>query len=314
MHGFRKVKGVSISRPFRDTTEKSGESNRSLILAAMIAVAVLAMGATAQAQMDESMTDEEWEAPQGDQVEFDEPIIMRSDISGATGGQKTVLELKIEGGAMLVAAQIGGEEVYLVLDTGATYTALTSEFARKVAIYPHSRAPKARVRTAGGMRRVQFGLIRDLRLGDQRLHGVSYMICDECAGESEVDGRPVVGLLGRNVLDRYRVSVDSAGKEVELERQDNFEDQSADIEPWLRVRIGTPEDLSSAPPLKIENRARRSIQELEMEMECETVTGERETIRARPGRIRARSSEQVALEERLMGCRSVEWRVDAGRW
>lgn len=310
-----------------DTTGGVRPSNLSALTAVMIIAAVTTFGVEAGAQITELVVDDDDEEPaaaqeedddgaDGEAEEFDEPIIMRPDIDSRAGGggDNTTLEAKSKGGAMLVEAEIGGREVYLVVDTGATYTALTTEFARKAGVYPHRGAPEALVQTAGGPRRVTFGLIGELSLGDQRLQGVSYTVCDECGGPGLDGDRQVAGLLGRNVLDRYRVSVDATREEVELVRQDGFDDQSADIKPWLHVEFGTPEDTSSPPPMRIENRARRTIHEMGVEIRCVTVTGGDKTVQARTGRVRARSSHEMSIDDPIMGCRSIELDLDEGRW
>lgn len=290
----------------------------------MIVAALMAFGADTSAQVTELVVDDDeqpaskgdGEDTDGEDEGIDEPIIIRSDIDSERddGAQETTLDAHSDGGAILVEAEIGGEKAYLVLDTGATYTALTTEFARSAGVYPHRGAPKVKVQTAGGPRTVTFGLIGELRLGDQRLRGVSYTVCDECGGAMGSDERPLVGLLGRNVLDRYRVSVDTTDEKVELVRQDEFDDQSADIKPWLNVDFGLPEQASTPPPMEIENLARRTIHEMGVRIRCVTVTGEKKKVRTRTGRMRARSSQEVTLDDPIMGCRSIELDVDGGQW
>lgn len=263
-------------------------------------------------QDQQGASDEQQEAHREDS---DEPVIIGgTGPVESEGGDETTLEAVSHGGALVVEAELSGQEGYLIVDTGATYTALTSDFARSAGVYPPVSAPEVAVQTAGGLRSTKFGIIDAIQLGDQRLQGVSYTVCDACGGKALEDGGTIVGLLGRNVLDRYRVGVDTTNDEVELVRHDEFDDRGADIEPWLDVEFGRPEKAAGIPPMKITNQSRRSIRQLELEIRCTTVTGNEKTVEVKAGQVRARSSIEVTPDDPIAGCRRVDLEVDSGRW
>src|SRR5690554_4541524 len=122
------------------------------------------------------------------------------------GGQALRLPFERLGSSILVKAKVQGRAVYFLLDTGATYSTLTPEFARDVGLTPADSGPKTMSRTANGMVERTFGMIPRLELGDRMHTKVSFTICESCGGTGR--DYPIVGLLGLSVLRRYRMTID----------------------------------------------------------------------------------------------------------
>lgn len=161
-------------------------------------------------------------------VEFDE-----GDSSGRYDGGLT-LRYERNGSAIIVPAKIEGREVYFLFDTGASFTTLSSAFAKKVGILPKKGYPATMVQTANGPTLARFGLINSIQLAGRSHSGVTYTICDACPSGTH-KGKPLVGLLGMNVIGRYRTSFDDARGVIEMIPTHTYSDRARDIEPWIQV-------------------------------------------------------------------------------
>lgn len=211
------------------------------------------------------------------------------------------VQLKFErsDSSILVETKIQGQDAYLIFDTGASITSLNTGFVQKIGKLPPPDAPTARVSTANGQTMVRFGLLDNLTLGDRIHSGVSFMTCDACPFGMR-NGRPIVGLLGLNVLNRYRYSIDESTGTIELQAISNFSNRMRDVQPWLRIAGGRGEP---APKLKtqvsfeVQNLARRTVREVVFRVDCSS--GESVTLKPISVRSRAKKSveEIVDIEE-----------------
>lgn len=174
-----------------------------------------------------------------------------------------------EGASILVPATVNGKGVYFIFDTGATTTTLSYEFAQAAGLMPAKDAPVTQVQTANGSAVVPFGLINRLNLGGRDHSGVTFAMCTNCPVGIH-KGKPVVGLLGLNVINRYRVSFDESAGKIEMYPNASYSDRRRDIEPWIQV-----DDFSVAAGSKpkataaIINRASRSIHEVTVVLKCD---------------------------------------------
>jgi predicted aspartyl protease len=224
------------------------------------------------------------------------------------GGQIT-LPFDKRGHSMLVPATVAGKSVYFVFDTGATYTTLTPRFAASIGAKPPTDAPQTVSRTANGRRTFKFGVMPSLKL-DGRVHrNVTFGSCSACGG-IVYKGRPVVGLLGLNVLRRYRIDFDHSAGEVTLEPGPGFADRSADVKPWLRInrkRSNKAKAGEHETSLRVENRSQRDVR-LEMSIDCKFGDGSTETIRTDPSRISAGSTETLTASSgrKFCGVRKID--------
>lgn len=277
----------------------------------------------ASAQAIELFEDGEFPDPEGSILGDDDepisgPIIDRGDGAGqgAEQGRGIRLDYERAGQSILVKAAVGRHEVYFIFDTGASYTTLTSEFAALVGAAPAATNPRAMMQTAGGMREAPFGLLRSLRLGQQRLENVTFTVCDACGHHYK--GLPVVGLLGLNVLRRYRISMDDSNGVVELEPHRGFDDRSADIEPWIEGEVLASYLDTKAGAMKsrveVRNLSSRAVRGVIVDVVCQTMSGEERRARTGSLSLRARGSQQVTLPLNMTGCVQVGTRVSSGRW
>ena len=115
---------------------------------------------------------------------------------------------------VLVAASVnGGPSALLVVDTGATSTMLTPRLLARLGIAVPADAPKHKVRVVGGQTLdVPFVKIARIKIGGATM-------IDQEIGVYEIhpDAPILVGLLGGDFLNRYRVTLDRSARQMRLE-------------------------------------------------------------------------------------------------
>ncbi len=209
-----------------------------------------------------------------------------SDLVPGRHERTITLSFEKRGSSMLVPAEINGKEVYFLFDTGASYTSLNPEVTDAVNAEPPDNAPSQPVETANGRAMLTFGLLDRLRL-DRKLHrNVTFGLCRGCPTRT-FRGKPVAGLLGLNVLNRYEIDINSNKGVVEMTPNASHGDRMADIEPWIELRdikgVRTPErDGKRAYLVRFTavNRSPRRIGSVELSAACRggRATGESVTM------------------------------------
>ncbi len=212
--------------------------------------------------------------------------------------------------SIMVPAKIHGKAVYFLFDTGATYTTLTSGFARSAGIMPGKDAPTSMMQTANGPRAAAFGLIDNLKLGGRGHANVTFSVCDACP-TGNYKGRPVVGLLGLNVVGRYRYSIDEGVGEIQMYPHSAYLDQVRDARPWLELvdRKLKMDDNEFSVKYVLKNRAKRSMREVKVSISCPNRTTE--VTHSIPARG---TSTFTAKKFDVKACRSPQFDVVSVRW
>lgn len=245
--------------------------------------------------------------------------------SGSSGGGRGAVRLPFvrSGETLMVEAKVQGKPVYFVLDTGATTTTLTGRFAKRVGIKPGKRAPVGLVSTAGGVRETRYGLIGSLDLAGRLHSGVSFSICDACGFGQDKGKRPLVGLLGMNVLGRYSLQIDDDAGVVELTPNQAWSDRAVDIQPWVELDakpyLISPQSVQAPAKwgykVRVRNRAERSVEGLVLTLTCFEEGGRTREAVSDPVRVRARASATVKLDAEFdRQCVRVESGFSGGRW
>ena len=93
-------------------------------------------------------------------------------------------------------------EVKLIVDTGASSTAFSSELAFDVGLSPDSRGGKATVSTASGDSEAWIGLVKSIKLGEAERTNVPVFVMENLGGHG------VDGLLGLNFLNGFNWNID----------------------------------------------------------------------------------------------------------
>ncbi len=166
-----------------------------------------------------------------------------------------------------VALEHGGRvvEVELMLDTGATYTALSSEVLARLGALPGPDAPVLTLQTANGPRQAPVVLLDTVWLGDLTVDGVAVTLCDDCASD------PHGGLLGLNVSGGFNLAIDADRREVVFSSRGEH-DRALDVRPFVeldaRVRA-FPGGLVQVA-LTLDNPTGRALIEAAAEVSCDS--------------------------------------------
>ena len=119
---------------------------------------------------------------------------LRGTISASqepTGARKVVLSAN-DYGHFHAVAQIKGQQVEFMTDTGATYVALSYETAQKLGLAPQNLRFNGRSTTANGVARVASIVLDTVRIGDITVKDVQAVIAEP--------GRMTQNLLGMSFI------------------------------------------------------------------------------------------------------------------
>jgi clan AA aspartic protease (TIGR02281 family) len=196
-------------------------------------------------------------------------------------------------------------ELWMMLDTGATYTTLTHEMLAALGAAPTDDAPVIELHTANGARQAQIVLLERVWLADIPIEGVAVAVCDACAsGEN-------AGLLGLNVSGGFNTTIDADREEVLLSRRARA-DNTLDAQPFVDLDAS----LVRYPGGRIEvdvrgnNRAARGLESLVAAVRCD---GQSWGVELGPvaGRTRASTRTRLPVHE---ACGGYEVALEAARW
>lgn len=99
-----------------------------------------------------------------------------------------------------------------LVDTGASYTTISSSLARDLGIRDLDKKPRVRFRAASGDIDAPLVKIGSLRIHDAYVEDLTVAICDTC-GDGLIDG-----LLGLNFLGRFKVEIDGQSGKMLFKR------------------------------------------------------------------------------------------------
>lgn len=192
-----------------------------------------------------------------------------SDFGSVSGRPGFELKFQRGGNGIFVAAKINSKKVYFLFDTGATTTTLNPTIAKAARVFPAADAPLAMMQTANGSVGSQFGVIGNLNLGGRPHFNVSFALCEACPS-GKFKGRPIAGLLGMNVIGRYRASIDDEKGVVEMMPLKGFNNRIRDIRPFLRaLPIRGVQDRGHVKiTVMLQNLSEFSIKKLNIELTC----------------------------------------------
>lgn len=204
--------------------------------------------------------------------------------SANTGGGFT-LPFEQRASSILVPATVEGRDVYFVFDTGATYTAISTTFAKSAGIMPRPGGPVATFQTANGPVKSPWGVVNNLRFGGRSHHNVTFGACDACPSGS-YKGKEIIGLLGLNVIGRYRTSFDHSRGVIEMTPSGAYHNRWRDVEPFIEVAFDQPRIITKSASFLftglVKNSSPKTVRELTLECSCDGVTA-REKIKIAPG-------------------------------
>lgn len=123
-------------------------------------------------------------------------------VAWSTVGDEIVVPLKWQG-VWVADVEINDlYEVNLIVDTGASSTAFSSELAFDIGLSPDPRYETATVSTASGNSEAWIGLVKSIRLGEAERTNVRVFVMENLGGNG------IDGLLGLNFLNGYKWNID----------------------------------------------------------------------------------------------------------
>ena len=131
---------------------------------------------------------------------------------GEPGTSTIQVPIQRRGGSALVPARVNGESVgVFILDTGASYTSVSTAVANRLGISPSGGAT-VRLATASGVIQAPLAVLEEVDVGGAVARHVPVVVHD-------LPGMPsnVAGLLGMSFLERFRVNLDIGSSLLILE-------------------------------------------------------------------------------------------------
>ncbi len=118
------------------------------------------------------------------------PVALAATAVAAAGdsGYREASIAADSGGQFHTSASIEGQDVEVVVDTGATMVALTAETAWRLGVAADPSAPKLRVSTANGVSLVSPVVLREVSLGSIDMNDVEAVVMVPGAGNANLLG------------------------------------------------------------------------------------------------------------------------------
>jgi predicted aspartyl protease len=122
----------------------------------------------------------------------------------AAHAARASVKIQTRGPAILVPALVNGVNATLLLDTGAGFTIIRPDLARRAGIEPAWEARRVRVTVAGGGQlSVPLVRARSLGINDAAVEAIDVGVYDALPNLPDVDG-----VLGGNFLNHFRLTID----------------------------------------------------------------------------------------------------------
>ena len=157
-----------------------------------------------------------------------------------------------------------GDQYAMIFDTGATLTTLDRHTVEAIGLEVSPDAPRIHLQTANGEIVAPLILVDAIWLGEAPVEWVTVAVCDRCAPSEPR------GLLGLNVSQRFRVSLDHDRERIELHRRRGNRNRRLDIGPWLKIRSIATESWDGGVSLELnaDNLSRRKIESAVTTLDC----------------------------------------------
>lgn len=186
------------------------------------------------------------------------------DLTDDQGRRRGVrVSYRRRGGAIIVRGRAGSRRkaVTLILDTGATLTAISPETAVRLGLKPPQGAPMVEVRTASGPAKYPAAVLDKLSLGRAKVKNITVLICGPCAHEG------LSGLLGLNFIRHFVLTIDEKRSRLTFTSRKHVVNRAADVEPFLTFAKVKGEERRGVFRVegKVENKAKLPINSLVLE-------------------------------------------------
>jgi predicted aspartyl protease len=168
------------------------------------------------------------------EIPMAETVMASTPAPSTTALEEHEIALPIEGEGRRLSVPVvfehGGRtvEVWMMLDTGATYTTLPIHVLEELGAVPGLDDPVIRLHTANGEREASVALLDEVWLGNLSVSGIAIATCDLCeAGDN-------AGLLGLNVTGAFNWQLRTDSAEVIFSKRAEH-DRRLDISPFADI-------------------------------------------------------------------------------
>lgn len=128
--------------------------------------------------------------------------------------ERATIPLKKRGMTTVVEATLNDHtQVDFILDTGASYTVISSAVAEKININMEINHPKIRLQTANGIIDAPLVTLESIEISGMRVANLKVVVHDFSQDKS------IAGLLGLNFLQHFRMNLDAANGILVLEKK-----------------------------------------------------------------------------------------------
>jgi clan AA aspartic protease (TIGR02281 family) len=126
-----------------------------------------------------------------------------------------VIQYEAAGNIMVVKAVLNKKLIgQFIVDTGASYTVIHPDVAKKLELSPDEDIPPVAVSTANGKVLANLVNMDSITLGTFEVPNVMTAIMEDLDDESE---EGILGLIGQDCLNRFRVTINSTENQLILE-------------------------------------------------------------------------------------------------
>lgn len=123
---------------------------------------------------------------------------------------RVIVPLTGDGNAYYINAVINGISRRLLLDTGASFTAVSAALARELGFTISQDAPRVQLSTANGVITVPMVTLDSISVNGATVANLDAVVIDSMGGN---------GLLGLNFLNHFNIDIDQANAEMTLHKR-----------------------------------------------------------------------------------------------
>lgn len=123
---------------------------------------------------------------------------------------RVIVPLTSDGNAYYIDAVIDGTPRRLLLDTGASFTAVSANLARELGFRVPADAPRVQLNTANGVIMAPMITVDSLSVNGATVANLDVVVIDNMNGN---------GLLGLNFLNHFNIDIDQLNAEMTLRRR-----------------------------------------------------------------------------------------------
>ena len=150
------------------------------------------------------------------------------------------------------------DELWMIFDTGATFSTVNRATLRKLGVEISDDAPIVTLRTANGTTKAPLVVLNEVWIGGYWVGPLTVALCESCASAE------IVGLLGLNLSSGFLLTLDPIKEEILLQPRGSRRITS-ELSRWIRLSSSWG---VSGLSIQAYNRSDYPIENLEVTLSC----------------------------------------------